>query len=173
GGHAGPRLPRLSASGGEGWRPSLATAPDPARPTFGATGGLPSLPRRSRHDAGTANAAHASLRPAPTNLTDALQAWRRPRPGLGRPGRPRHALGPVPARLRTGKPHRPVRFRGRSRHPRRCRTGGSLGRRPASLIPPRRAMFATRFAPSPTGRLHKGHAFSALTAWRAAKDVGG
>lgn len=34
-------------------------------------------------------------------------------------------------------------------------------------------MFATRFAPSPTGRLHKGHAFSALTAWRAAKDVGG
>lgn len=34
-------------------------------------------------------------------------------------------------------------------------------------------MFVTRFAPSPTGRLHKGHAFSALTAWRAAKDVGG
>lgn len=34
-------------------------------------------------------------------------------------------------------------------------------------------MFATRFAPSPTGRLHKGHAFSALTAWRAAKAAGG
>ncbi|NJC41356.1 glutamyl-Q tRNA(Asp) synthetase [Brevundimonas alba] len=34
-------------------------------------------------------------------------------------------------------------------------------------------MFATRFAPSPTGRLHKGHAFSALTAWRAAQDAGG
>lgn len=34
-------------------------------------------------------------------------------------------------------------------------------------------MFVTRFAPSPTGRLHKGHAFSALTAWRAAKDAGG
>ncbi len=34
-------------------------------------------------------------------------------------------------------------------------------------------MFATRFAPSPTGRLHKGHAFSALTAWRAANNVGG
>ena len=34
-------------------------------------------------------------------------------------------------------------------------------------------MFATRFAPSPTGRLHKGHAFSALTAWTAARDVGG
>lgn len=34
-------------------------------------------------------------------------------------------------------------------------------------------MFATRFAPSPTGRLHKGHAFSALTAWRAAKEAGG
>ena len=33
--------------------------------------------------------------------------------------------------------------------------------------------FATRFAPSPTGRLHKGHAFSALTAWRAAKAAGG
>ena len=32
-------------------------------------------------------------------------------------------------------------------------------------------MFATRFAPSPTGRLHKGHAFSALTAWSAAKMV--
>ncbi|MCH4268813.1 MAG: tRNA glutamyl-Q(34) synthetase GluQRS [Brevundimonas sp.] len=34
-------------------------------------------------------------------------------------------------------------------------------------------MFATRFAPSPTGRLHKGHAFSALTAWRAAHEAGG
>ena len=33
--------------------------------------------------------------------------------------------------------------------------------------------FATRFAPSPTGRLHKGHAFSALTAGRAAKGAGG
>ena len=34
-------------------------------------------------------------------------------------------------------------------------------------------MFATRFAPSPTGRLHKGHAFSALTAWTAAREAGG
>lgn len=34
-------------------------------------------------------------------------------------------------------------------------------------------MFATRFAPSPTGRLHKGHAFSALTAWTAAKAAAG
>ena len=34
-------------------------------------------------------------------------------------------------------------------------------------------VFATRFAPSPTGRLHKGHAFSALSAYRAAKDAGG
>ena len=34
-------------------------------------------------------------------------------------------------------------------------------------------MFTTRFAPSPTGRLHKGHAFSALTAWSAAKAAGG
>ena len=33
--------------------------------------------------------------------------------------------------------------------------------------------FATRFAPSPTGRLHRGHAFSALTAWEAARTAGG
>lgn len=33
--------------------------------------------------------------------------------------------------------------------------------------------FTTRFAPSPTGRLHKGHAFSALTAWQAAREAGG
>ena len=33
--------------------------------------------------------------------------------------------------------------------------------------------FTTRFAPSPTGRLHKGHAFSALTAWTAARETGG
>lgn len=34
-------------------------------------------------------------------------------------------------------------------------------------------MFVSRFAPSPTGLLHKGHAFSALTAWSAAKTEGG
>ncbi len=33
--------------------------------------------------------------------------------------------------------------------------------------------FATRFAPSPTGHLHRGHAFSALTAFDAAQAAGG
>ena len=33
--------------------------------------------------------------------------------------------------------------------------------------------FATRFAPSPTGLLHLGHAFSALTAFEAARAAGG
>jgi glutamyl-Q tRNA(Asp) synthetase len=33
--------------------------------------------------------------------------------------------------------------------------------------------FLTRFAPSPTGRLHLGHAFSALTAFEGAKAAGG
>lgn len=31
----------------------------------------------------------------------------------------------------------------------------------------------TRFAPSPTGLLHRGHAFSAATAWRMARAAGG
>jgi len=34
-------------------------------------------------------------------------------------------------------------------------------------------VFATRFAPSPTGYLHRGHAFSALTAFEAARRAGG
>ena len=34
-------------------------------------------------------------------------------------------------------------------------------------------MLATRFAPSPTGWLHLGHAFSALTGWYAARAAGG
>lgn len=38
---------------------------------------------------------------------------------------------------------------------------------------PSASPFVTRFAPSPTGRLHKGHAFSALSAFKAAQDAGG
>lgn len=34
-------------------------------------------------------------------------------------------------------------------------------------------MIVTRFAPSPTGHLHLGHAYSALLAWREAKRAGG
>jgi glutamyl-Q tRNA(Asp) synthetase len=36
-----------------------------------------------------------------------------------------------------------------------------------------RQVFVTRFAPSPTGLLHRGHAFSALTAHEAARGAGG
>ena len=31
----------------------------------------------------------------------------------------------------------------------------------------------TRFAPSPTGYLHVGHAYSALIGWRRAREAGG
>ncbi len=38
----------------------------------------------------------------------------------------------------------------------------------ASVVP-----VVTRFAPSPTGRLHLGHAYAALFAWHAAREAGG
>ena len=46
----------------------------------------------------------------------------------------------------------------------------SLGR---GAIDQRAGAFVTRFAPSPTGRLHLGHAYSALCAFEAAREVGG
>ena len=42
-----------------------------------------------------------------------------------------------------------------------------------ATTPDSRGPFVTRFAPSPTGLLHRGHAFSALTAHEAARHVGG
>lgn len=40
-------------------------------------------------------------------------------------------------------------------------------------LPADKKAFVTRFAPSPTGFLHKGHGFSALMAFRAAEAAGG
>ena len=41
------------------------------------------------------------------------------------------------------------------------------------LTPSSTSTYVTRFAPSPTGRLHRGHAFSALCAHTAAREAGG
>lgn len=46
------------------------------------------------------------------------------------------------------------------------------GARPAGG-PPRGGGVVTRFAPSPTGQLHLGHAFAALVAWDVARRSGG
>ncbi len=43
----------------------------------------------------------------------------------------------------------------------------------AARPPATSAPVVTRFAPSPTGYLHLGHAHSALVGWRAAREVGG
>jgi glutamyl-Q tRNA(Asp) synthetase len=43
----------------------------------------------------------------------------------------------------------------------------------ANDVPAAAGAYATRFAPSPTGYLHRGHAFSALTAFEAARAAGG
>jgi glutamyl-Q tRNA(Asp) synthetase len=42
-----------------------------------------------------------------------------------------------------------------------------------STVPGPAPRLVTRFAPSPTGWLHLGHAYSALTGWRAARAAGG
>jgi glutamyl-Q tRNA(Asp) synthetase len=44
---------------------------------------------------------------------------------------------------------------------------------PSAVQPPALLPTVTRFAPSPTGFLHLGHAASALFAWRHARDAGG
>jgi glutamyl-Q tRNA(Asp) synthetase len=42
-----------------------------------------------------------------------------------------------------------------------------------TMLCPAMVSIITRFAPSPTGFLHLGHAFSALFAWRRAREAGG
>src|SRR5580693_3285328 len=52
-----------------------------------------------------------------------------------------------------------------------CATSAPSARAPRTRPP--RSMSATRFAPSPTGYLHLGHAFSALTAFATARRLAG
>ena len=55
----------------------------------------------------------------------------------------------------------------------RRRVPGGIGYHGAPMPPPPTNAVATRFAPSPTGRLHLGNARTALFSWLAARHLGG